>query len=142
MKHTRRILISALLVSSAALLVIIVCAHQFLWGKHFPAQTVTPKEMMRMLQTSNVSSVSTAYPNKIRLQTKLGFRYDTIWRAIPGTDYENTYDATDLVLQILRDERGLEPEKDFYLFNLNSHTRDAVNKQKRIFEEITTQFRQ
>jgi len=122
MKHTRRI------------------AHQFLWGKHFPAQTVTSKEMMRMLQTSNVSSVSTAYPNKIRLQTKLGFRYDTIWRAIPGTDYEYTYDATDLVLQILRDERGLEPEKDFFLFALSSHTKSSITKEKRIFEEITTEF--
>ena len=140
MKDTRRILISLLLVGSAALLVIIVCGIQFRWGKYLPSQSVTPKEMTRLLQTSNVIAVSTAYPNKIRLITKLGFRYHTIWKEIPGTDYEYTYEATALVLQILRDERGLEPEKDFYLFNLNSHTRDAVNKQKRIFEEITTEF--
>ena len=113
MKHTRRILIWSLLVSSAALLVIIVCAHQFRWGKHLPVQDVTPKEMVRLLKTSNVSKVSTAHSGDIHLQTKLGSQYHTKWKAIPGTEYENITDALNLVMQILRDERGLEMGKDY-----------------------------
>jgi len=113
MKNKHRLLIYALLVSSAALLVIIVCAHQFRWGKYLPVQNVTPEEMVRILKKSNVDVVLTTRSGGIWLRTKLGSQYQTTWKAIPGTDYENTTDALSLVRQILEKERGLEPNKDF-----------------------------
>lgn len=113
MKNQDRLVIYSLLVSLAILLVTILCAHQFRWGKYFPDRKVTPEEMVRLLKTSNVCFVATDHSGGIGLQTKLGFRYHTNWEAIPGTDYEKTHDSLNLVMQILRDERGLEPGKDF-----------------------------
>ena len=113
MKNKHQLLIYSLLVSSAVFLTIIICAHQFRWGKYFPDKKVTPKEMVRILKTANVDFVATTHAGGIGLETKLGFRYHTTWKAIPGTDYENTHDSLNLVMQILRDERGLEPNKDF-----------------------------
>jgi hypothetical protein len=69
--------------------------------------------MVGLLKTSNVYFVATSHAGGIGLETKLGFRYHTTWKAIPGTEYENTHDALNLVMQILRDERGLESGEDF-----------------------------
>ena len=126
MKNEHRLLIYALLVSSAALLTIIICAHQFRWGQYLPERNVTPKEMVRILKKSNVSVVYVfvGHVNNlppplradIRIQTKLGSWYRLVeWRPIPGTDYENTTDAPNLVRQILETERGLDSDKDFML---------------------------
>jgi hypothetical protein len=108
MKSKHRLLTFALLASAAALLVIIVCAHQFRWGRYFPVKNVTPKEMVGLLKTSNVYLVSTPEPDEIWLETKLGFRYHTVWKPIPGTDYEDISGAWSLAEQILLKERGLD----------------------------------
>jgi hypothetical protein len=113
MKKKYRLLSLALFGSAAALLVIIVCAHQFRWGKYLPVQDVTPEEMVNRLKTSNVDVVLTTRSGGLWIQTKLGSQYQTTWKAIPGTDYENTHDALNLIQQILIKERGLEPGKDF-----------------------------
>jgi len=124
MKKKHQLLTFALFASAATLLVIIICAHQFRWGKHFPRQKVTPEEMVSRLKTSNVMSVgaydSTKYcsdgvgdHHEIHLETKLGFRYYTKWSQMSWTDYENTNRALYVVLQILEEERGLERHKDF-----------------------------
>ena len=113
MKKKHQLLTFALFASAAILLVIIICAHQFRWGKYLPVRNVTPEEMVRILKKSNVDVVLTTPSVGIRLRTKLGFQYQTTWKAIPGTEYENTTDALKLVQQILIKERGLEINKDF-----------------------------
>jgi hypothetical protein len=85
-----------------------VVIHQPGIGKYFPEKDVTPDEMVTILKKSEVSVVSTTHSGSICLQTKSGSRYQTTWKAIPGTDYENTTDAMNLVVQILKEERGLE----------------------------------
>jgi hypothetical protein len=127
MKKTHRLLTFALFASAAAILTIIVCAHQFRWGKYFPVQNVTPEEMVIRLKISNVMSVGTYdsdiddsdgtgnHHHEIHLETKLGFRYFTKWNQMSWTDYENTNHALILVVLILQEERGLEPNKDFLL---------------------------
>ena len=127
-KNTGRILTYGLLVSSAALLVIIICAEQFQWGKHSGTRVVSPEEMLDVLKNSDVVLVYTTDFNSpdgfhspdafhaISLQTKFGFEYYTQWNQMLWPHDEKT-DANDIVTQILIEERGLKRGKDFQLIN-------------------------
>ena len=113
MKLKHCICVSALFVT-IALLVITLCAYKFSWGKHFPVKDVTPEEMVTILKKHDFSDVvANDIRGSITVQTKLGFRYSTISRPIPITDYENLTSSGGLVIQILKIERGLEPDRDF-----------------------------
>lgn len=73
-----------------------------------PVKKISPSEMIMHLKTGYIYSVFTTHSQSINLVLADGKTYQTIWEPPLDSEYSEVTDALNLVIRVLKKERGLK----------------------------------